>query len=102
MPYFSRVSQNLDLYIYKHSIKMTDIGLTARLGDTSTRFEIWFRKRKPHDIFTLQAATQEVKQAWTEDISQLLWKQALKNRGTPGFVLTLRHGPDFFMFYLPH
>ncbi|XP_034231702.1 uncharacterized protein LOC117639866 [Thrips palmi] len=72
--------KNLDLYIYKHSIKMTDIGLTARLGDTSTRFEIWFRKRKPHDIFTLQAATQDVKQAWTEDISQLLWKQALKNR----------------------
>ncbi|XP_052126666.1 puratrophin-1-like isoform X2 [Frankliniella occidentalis] len=72
--------KNLDLYIYKHSIKMTDIGLTARLGDNSTRFEIWFRKRKPHDIFTLQAASQDVKQAWTEDISQLLWKQALKNR----------------------
>lgn len=60
---------------------MTDIGLTARLGDSSTRFEIWFRKRKPHDIFTLQAASQDVKQAWTEDISQLLWKQALRNRG---------------------
>lgn len=74
------VLQNLDLYIYKHSIKMTDIGLTARLGDNSTRFEIWFRKRKPHDIFTLQAASQDVKQAWTEDISQLLWKQAHKNR----------------------
>lgn len=72
--------KNLDLYIYKHSIKMTDIGLTARLGDSSTRFEIWFRKRKPHDIFTLQAASQDVKQAWTEDISTLLWKQALRNR----------------------
>ncbi|KAK3919859.1 Puratrophin-1 [Frankliniella fusca] len=72
--------KNLDLYIYKHSIKMTDIGLTARLGDSSTRFEIWFRKRKPHDIFTLQAASQDVKQAWTEDITQLLWKQAMRNR----------------------
>jgi len=81
--------QNLDLYIYKHSIKMTDIGLTARLGDSSTRFEIWFRKRKPHDIFTLQAASQDVKQAWTEEISQLLWKQALRNRGNTPNATTL-------------
>lgn len=73
--------QNLDLYMYKNSIKMTDIGLTAKIGDSFTKFEIWFRKRKPNDTFTLQANTEEVKKAWTEEISQLLWKQALKNRG---------------------
>ncbi|XP_076262791.1 uncharacterized protein LOC143197888 isoform X3 [Rhynchophorus ferrugineus] len=72
--------KNLDLYIYKNSIKMTDIGLTARIGETPTKFEIWFRKRKPNDTFTLQSMSEEVKKAWTEELSQLLWKQAIKNR----------------------
>lgn len=73
--------QNLDLYIYKNSIKMTDIGLTAKIGDSTTKFEIWFRKRKPNDTFTLQSMSEEIKQVWTEEISKLLWKQALRNRG---------------------
>jgi hypothetical protein len=72
--------QNLDLYIYKNSIKMTDIGLTAKIGDSPTKFEIWFRKRKPNDTFTLQSMSEDVKKAWTEELSQLLWKQAIKNR----------------------
>ncbi|KAJ8979827.1 hypothetical protein NQ317_014958, partial [Molorchus minor] len=53
--------KNLDLYIYKNSIKMTDIGLTAKTGDSPTKFEIWFRKRKPNDTFTLQSMTEDVK-----------------------------------------
>lgn len=73
--------QNLDLYIYKNSIKMTDIGLTARIGESPTKFEIWFRKRKPNDTFTLQSMSEEVKRAWTEELSQLLWRQAIRNRG---------------------
>ncbi|CAH0547509.1 unnamed protein product [Brassicogethes aeneus] len=72
--------KNLDLYIYKNSIKMTDIGLTAKIGDSPTKFEIWFRKRKPNDIFTLQPVSEDVKKAWTEELSQLLWRQAIKNR----------------------
>jgi hypothetical protein len=75
--------KNLDLYIYKNSIKMTDIGLTAKIGDSPTKFEIWFRKRKPNDTFTLQSMSEDVKKAWTEELSQLLWKQAIKNRGIP-------------------
>lgn len=60
---------------------MTDIGLTPKVNDSLTKFEIWFRKRKPNDTFTLQAMSQEVKKAWTEELSQLLWKQAIRNRG---------------------
>ncbi|XP_018567154.1 triple functional domain protein isoform X3 [Anoplophora glabripennis] len=72
--------KNLDLYIYKNSIKMTDIGLTAKIGESPTKFEIWFRKRKPNDTFTLQSMTEDVKKIWTEELSQLLWRQAIKNR----------------------
>lgn len=73
--------QNLDIYIYKNSIKTSDIGLTARVGDSSTKFEIWYRKRKPCDTFTLQSMSEDIKQSWTEELSNLLWKQALRNRG---------------------
>ncbi|XP_076241438.1 uncharacterized protein LOC143183654 isoform X2 [Calliopsis andreniformis] len=72
--------QNLDIYIYKHSIKTTDIGLTAVIADSPTKFEIWFRKRKPGDTYTLQCASEDIKKAWTEELSNLLWKQALRNR----------------------
>ena len=75
------ILQNLDIYIYKHSIKTTDIGLTAVIADSPTKFEIWFRKRKPGDTYTLQCASEDIKKAWTEELSNLLWKQALRNRG---------------------
>ncbi|XP_047739716.1 triple functional domain protein-like isoform X2 [Hyalella azteca] len=71
--------KNLDIFQYKHSMKMTDIGLTAQL-DSGYKFEIWFRKRKPSDTYVLQASSLEVKEAWTEEISKLLWRQALRNR----------------------
>jgi hypothetical protein len=73
-------SKNLDLYIYINSINMTDVGLTAKIGDSTTKFEIWFRKRKPNDTFTLQSMSEEIKHVWTEEISKLLLKQVLKYR----------------------
>ncbi|KAJ6634647.1 Puratrophin-1 [Pseudolycoriella hygida] len=71
--------KNLDIYLYKNSIKTSDIGLTACIGD-SPKFEIWFRKRKPEDTWTLQSMSEDIKKAWTEEISKLLWKQAKRNR----------------------
>lgn len=72
--------KNLDIYIYKQSMKTSDIGFTAQVGDSKNRFEIWFRKRKPNETIILEATNVEVKQAWVDDISRLLWKQALRNR----------------------
>lgn len=60
---------------------MADLGLTECCGDSNTRFEIWFRRRKARDTFVLQAASLATKQAWTADISRLLWKQAVHNKG---------------------
>ncbi len=71
----------MDIYIYKNSIKTSDIGLTAHVGDSKTKFEIWFRKQKPGDTWTLQSMSEEIKFAWTDEISKLLWKQAKRNRG---------------------
>lgn len=60
---------------------MADLGLTECCEDNNLRFEIWFRRRKARDTFVLQAASLATKQAWTADISRLLWKQAVHNKG---------------------
>lgn len=69
-----------EMYQYKHSMKTTDLGITEQIGDSPTKFEIWFRKRKLNDTFLLQAPNPEVKAAWVLDLRKILVKQAVKNR----------------------
>ncbi|XP_037371764.1 puratrophin-1 isoform X2 [Talpa occidentalis] len=70
----------VDTFAYKRSFKMADLGLTECCGDNNLRFEIWFRRRKAKDTFVLQATSLATKQAWTADISRLLWRQAVHNK----------------------
>ncbi|XP_012586040.1 PREDICTED: puratrophin-1 [Condylura cristata] len=70
----------VDTFAYKRSFKMADLGLTECCGDSNLRFEIWFRRRKARDTFVLQATSLATKQAWTADISRLLWRQAVHNK----------------------
>lgn len=56
--------------------------MTQNSGDSGLCFEIWFRKRKTEDTYTLQAVSREVKDTWTKDLEQILWVQAVHNRGT--------------------
>lgn len=44
-------------------------------------FEIWFRRRKRGDTYTLKASSVEVKKAWTADLERILWDQAAHSRG---------------------
>ncbi|XP_076470612.1 puratrophin-1-like [Babylonia areolata] len=69
-----------DIYVYKHSLKMADIGLTENCGDSGYKFEIWFRRRTLGDNYILQAPNSEVKRAWVKEISRILWHQAIRNR----------------------
>ena len=89
--------KNLDIYIYKHSMKTSDIGFTAKMGESSTRFEIWFRKRKPNETIVMEATNPDVKQSWVEDISRILWKQALRNRGIWHPLQLLFHFISYFI-----
>uniref|UniRef100_A0A8C5K9Q7 Puratrophin-1 n=1 Tax=Jaculus jaculus TaxID=51337 RepID=A0A8C5K9Q7_JACJA len=70
----------VDIFTYKHSFKVADLGLTECCGDSKLRFEIWFRRRKARDTFVLQASNLATKQAWIADISRLLWRQAVHNK----------------------
>ncbi|KAI5096138.1 pleckstrin-like domain-containing family G member 4B isoform X2, partial [Silurus meridionalis] len=69
-----------DVYVYKQSFKTCDIGLTQNCGQRGLCFEIWFRRRRAQDTYTLQAERQDLKEAWTADLEHILWEQALKNR----------------------
>ncbi|KAK6320966.1 hypothetical protein J4Q44_G00079420, partial [Coregonus suidteri] len=69
-----------DTYVYKQSFKTSDIGMTHNSGDSGLCFEIWFRRRKSQDTYTLQASNREVKDAWTKDLERILWEQAVHNR----------------------
>lgn len=63
-------------------LQTSDLGLTENAGDnTGYKFEIWFRKRTSNDTFVLQSQSNAVKNEWVREISRLLWKQAIKNRG---------------------
>uniref|UniRef100_A0ACB8EB54 Uncharacterized protein n=2 Tax=Sphaerodactylus townsendi TaxID=933632 RepID=A0ACB8EB54_9SAUR len=75
-----RIEGGLDVYIYKRSFKTADIGLTESSGESGLRFEIWFRRRKSGDTYILQASSPETKQAWTSDITKILWEQATRNK----------------------
>ncbi|XP_067099159.1 quattro [Osmerus mordax] len=69
-----------DMYIYKQSFKTSDIGMTHNSGDSGLCFEIWFRRRKTQDTYSLQANNREVKEAWAKDLERILWEQAVHNR----------------------
>ncbi|XP_068596678.1 pleckstrin homology domain-containing family G member 4B [Brachionichthys hirsutus] len=72
-----------DVFIYKHSFKTADVGLTESAGDDGLRFEIWFRRRTSRNqTFVLQAGTTDVKRAWTADVACILWTQASRNKET--------------------
>uniref|UniRef100_A0A8C6SXW0 Quattro n=1 Tax=Neogobius melanostomus TaxID=47308 RepID=A0A8C6SXW0_9GOBI len=69
-----------ETYVYKQSFKTCDIGLTHNSGDSGLCFEIWFRKRKSQDTYTLQAESRSTKDQWTKDLERILWDQALRNK----------------------
>lgn len=65
-------------------LQTSDLGLTENYGDSGYKFEIWFRRRSLGENYILQAQSSDVKRAWVRDISKMLWKQAIKNRGKEG------------------
>ncbi|XP_026123332.1 uncharacterized protein plekhg4 isoform X2 [Carassius auratus] len=76
-----RIEGGLDVYIYKHSFKTADVGMTETSGENALRFEVWFRRRtSKNQTYILQASTSEIKHAWTCDIARILWQQATRNK----------------------
>ncbi|XP_037064449.1 rho guanine nucleotide exchange factor 40 isoform X1 [Peromyscus leucopus] len=69
-----------ETFVYKQAFKTADMGLTENIGDSGLCFELWFRRRRAREAYTLQAASPETKLKWTSSIAQLLWRQAAHNK----------------------
>ncbi|KAF6350790.1 Rho guanine nucleotide exchange factor 40 [Rhinolophus ferrumequinum] len=69
-----------ETFVYKQAFKTADMGLTENIGDSGLCFELWFRRRRAREAYTLQAASPEIKLKWTSSIAQLLWTQAAHNK----------------------
>ncbi|VDK27435.1 unnamed protein product [Gongylonema pulchrum] len=65
---------------YKSSIQMTDCGLTEMVKDSRVKFELWFRKQKNSFTYIMEAQTACIRDAWVEDIRNMLWEQAIRSR----------------------
>lgn len=62
-------------------LQTSDVGMTHNSSVSGLCFEIWFRRRKRGDTYTLKASGVEVKKAWTADLERILWDQAAHSRG---------------------
>lgn len=69
-----------ETFTYKQAFKTADMGLTENIGESGLCFELWFRRRRTREAYTLQAASPETKLKWTSSIAQLLWRQAAHNK----------------------
>ncbi|XP_027242430.1 rho guanine nucleotide exchange factor 40 isoform X3 [Cricetulus griseus] len=69
-----------ETFVYKQAFKTADMGLTENIGDSGLCFELWFRRRRAREAYTLQAISPETKLKWTSSIAQLLWRQAAHNK----------------------
>ncbi|XP_077906530.1 rho guanine nucleotide exchange factor 40 isoform X1 [Ictidomys tridecemlineatus] len=69
-----------ETFVYKQAFKTADMGLTENIGDSGLCFELWFRRRRAREAYTLQATSPEIKLKWTSSIAQLLWRQAAYNK----------------------
>ncbi|XP_048211685.1 rho guanine nucleotide exchange factor 40 isoform X2 [Perognathus longimembris pacificus] len=70
----------LETFVYKQAFKTADMGLTENIGESGLCFELWFRRRRAREAYTLQATSPEIKLKWTSSIAQLLWRQAAHNK----------------------
>ncbi|VDP14801.1 unnamed protein product [Onchocerca flexuosa] len=60
--------------------KMTDCGLTEMVKDSKVKFELWFRKQKNSFTYVMESQTACIRDAWVEDIRNILWDQAIRSR----------------------
>ncbi|PIN90713.1 hypothetical protein AB205_0159130, partial [Aquarana catesbeiana] len=65
----------LETYGFKQAFKTADMGITENATEGDTRIELWFRRQKSRETLLLQAETTNVKEAWTNEITKLLWDQ---------------------------
>uniref|UniRef100_A0A672SNG2 Guanine nucleotide exchange factor DBS-like n=1 Tax=Sinocyclocheilus grahami TaxID=75366 RepID=A0A672SNG2_SINGR len=80
-------------YSFKHSLKMSSVGITENVKGDIKKFEIWYNGRE--EVYIVQAPSMEVKNTWVSEIRKVLTSQLEACRGisgqtSPSRGLTLR------------
>uniref|UniRef100_A0A4W4FPR5 Mcf.2 cell line derived transforming sequence-like b n=1 Tax=Electrophorus electricus TaxID=8005 RepID=A0A4W4FPR5_ELEEL len=66
-------------YSFKQELSMNAIGITEHAKGDSKKFEIWSRSKD--EVYTVQAASEEIKTVWVREIQKLLTGQLEACRG---------------------
>lgn len=75
--YFQQLT--VDFFIYKDHIPVDDLGITAKEHD-QYKFSIWYKKRNLKS-YKLETRDPAVRNSWVEEITSLLWEQAMQKKG---------------------
>uniref|UniRef100_A0A9J7XDX0 MCF.2 cell line derived transforming sequence-like 2 n=1 Tax=Cyprinus carpio carpio TaxID=630221 RepID=A0A9J7XDX0_CYPCA len=60
-------------YSFKHSLKMSSVGITENVKGDIKKFEIWYNGRE--EVYIVQAPLMEVKNTWVSEIRKVLTSQ---------------------------
>ncbi|XP_056893362.1 guanine nucleotide exchange factor DBS isoform X12 [Takifugu flavidus] len=60
-------------YSFKHSLKMSAVGITENIRGDSKKFEVWYNGRE--EVYIIQAPSLEVKHIWVSEIRKVLTGQ---------------------------
>nr|XP_043900715.1 guanine nucleotide exchange factor DBS isoform X4 [Solea senegalensis] len=60
-------------YSFKHSLKMSDVGITENIKGDIKKFEVWYNGRE--EVYIIQAPSMDVKNMWVSEIRKVLTGQ---------------------------
>uniref|UniRef100_A0A8C9WDE8 MCF.2 cell line derived transforming sequence-like 2 n=1 Tax=Scleropages formosus TaxID=113540 RepID=A0A8C9WDE8_SCLFO len=98
-------------YSFKHSLKMSAVGITENVKGDLKKFEVWYNGRE--EVYIIQASSMDVKNMWVSEIRKVLTGQLEACRGTRAprvlkqrigslhparHILTHRHPPGCVLF----
>ncbi|CAK6969728.1 guanine nucleotide exchange factor DBS isoform X8 [Scomber scombrus] len=66
-------------YSFKHSLKMSAVGITENVKGDSKKFEVWYNGRE--EVYIIQAPSMDVKNMWVSEIRKVLTGQLEACRG---------------------
>jgi hypothetical protein len=69
----------VEYFVYKDHIPVDDLGITAKEHD-QYKFSIWYKNRNLKS-YKLENTDAAVRNAWVEEITSLLWEQAMQKKG---------------------
>uniref|UniRef100_A0A3B4Y5X7 MCF.2 cell line derived transforming sequence-like 2 n=1 Tax=Seriola lalandi dorsalis TaxID=1841481 RepID=A0A3B4Y5X7_SERLL len=76
-------------YSFKHSLKMSAVGITENVKGDSKKFEVWYNGRE--EVYIIQAPSMDVKNMWVSEIRKVLTGQLEACRGRHTHTHTHTH-----------